>query len=200
MVSNGIYENLNIPRGADEKEKIYRENYRFNYSTKEAIGRMYNLSPKEGERYYIRLMLTQIPGAMSFKDLRTVNGEVQSSYKEVSRVMGLLKDDVEWMKAIRKAFSTSFVPLIHIFATIIAYSEPSDPKNIWKLEEARFLDAFRLRHMSFEQKLQHDNVVVSYATMEVRKFLETVNISSNLSVQKFGLQIPHEDLPQFRKV
>lgn len=32
---------------------------------------------------------------MSFEDLQTVNGEVQSSYNEAARIMVLLKDDVE---------------------------------------------------------------------------------------------------------
>lgn len=49
--------------------------------------------------------------------------------------MGLLKNEVEWMNAIRVAFSTSFMPLIHLFETIIAFSKPSDPKNILEAEK-----------------------------------------------------------------
>lgn len=63
-----------IARGS--YEKITSENYRLEYGTKDSIGRIYNLSPKEGERYYVRLMLALIPRTMSFEVLRTVNGHV----------------------------------------------------------------------------------------------------------------------------
>eukprot|EP00798_Chlamydomonas_sp_ICE-L_P027773 gene27773-17913_t len=35
------------------------------------IGRMYSCSPTEGERYYLRLLLNHVPGALSYADLRT---------------------------------------------------------------------------------------------------------------------------------
>ena len=38
-----------------------------------AIGRMYFCSPLQGERYYLRLLLTVVRGAQSFADLRTVD-------------------------------------------------------------------------------------------------------------------------------
>ena len=39
-----------------------------------AIGRMWSASPFNGERYYLRLLLTVVRGARSFEDLRTVEG------------------------------------------------------------------------------------------------------------------------------
>ena len=39
----------------------------------EAIGRMYHCSPVQGERFYLRLLLTVREGPISFEDLRTVN-------------------------------------------------------------------------------------------------------------------------------
>lgn len=76
---------------------------------------------------------------------------MQSSYNEAARSMGLLKDYIDCMKAIREAFSTAFVPLTYLFTTIIAIRESSDPKNIWESEKTRFMDDFHLRHRSFEQ-------------------------------------------------
>ncbi|KAK9839693.1 hypothetical protein WJX81_006615 [Elliptochloris bilobata] len=38
------------------------------------VGRIYAASPAQGERFYLRLLLTQVAGAMSFEDLRTVDG------------------------------------------------------------------------------------------------------------------------------
>lgn len=38
------------------------------------IGRMYHVSPSDGERYYLRLLLLHVNGAKSFEDIRTYNG------------------------------------------------------------------------------------------------------------------------------
>lgn len=95
-----------IPGSSEKKENINPENYRFQCSSKDTIGLMYNISSNEDKRYYPRLMLTQIFVFMSFEYMLTVNWQVQSSYKEAVRIIGLLKDDVELIKAIREAFYT----------------------------------------------------------------------------------------------
>ena len=189
-----------IPRANHKKEVENPDNYRFETNLKECVGRMYTVSPKEGERYYLRLMLTQIPGAMCFEDLRTVEGTVYGSFKSAAKAMGLLKDDIEWKKAIREAFSLCFVPLTHLFATILAYCEPSDPFDIWYSEKDRFIEDFRLRHRSFKTELENDDVVVSYALMEVVEFLKTVNISSKITLEEHGIFIPHPNLPPLERV
>ena len=45
-----------------------------------SIGRMWSASPFMGERYYLRLLLTIVRGARSFKDLRTVDGIQHESF------------------------------------------------------------------------------------------------------------------------
>ena len=37
----------------------------------QAVGRMIYAAPAQGERFYLRLLLTQVAGAISFEDLRT---------------------------------------------------------------------------------------------------------------------------------
>lgn len=81
-----------LSRGGDEKErKMNRGNFRFQCSTKEAIGLIYNISLKEGKRYYISLVLTQIPVAMSFEDMGIVDRLLHISNKQAERAMGILK-------------------------------------------------------------------------------------------------------------
>ena len=38
------------------------------------ISRMYNASVREGERYFLRVLLLHVPGATSFENLRTFEG------------------------------------------------------------------------------------------------------------------------------
>src|SRR5581483_1206453 len=61
-----------------------------------AIGRLYIVQPSEGERYYLRILLTHIKGATSFNDLKSVNGHICKSFKEACICLGLLQNDTEW--------------------------------------------------------------------------------------------------------
>jgi len=53
---------------------------------------MDNVTVKEGEQYYLRLLLLRRPSPTSFTDLLLVNGVDYDSYQETFREMGLLTD------------------------------------------------------------------------------------------------------------
>jgi hypothetical protein len=46
------------------------------------ILRMYMCSPSDKERFYLRMLLMQIRGATSYKDVRTINGILYDTYEE----------------------------------------------------------------------------------------------------------------------
>ena len=46
------------------------------------IGRIYMINLRQGECFYLRLLLTHVRGPQSFNDLRTVNGDLCSSFHE----------------------------------------------------------------------------------------------------------------------
>lgn len=60
---------------------------------KDVIGRIVSANPNEGERYFIRLLLTHIPGATSYMDLQTINGIIYSTFREAAIAHGILEDD-----------------------------------------------------------------------------------------------------------
>lgn len=101
---------------------------------------------------------------------------------------------------IREAFDFSFVLLTHLYATTITHRELENAKEIWDWKAQRFIDEFRLRHRLFEEELQSDDVVVSYDLQEVHAFLKTVNISPNMKVEKWGLQVHNPDLRPLQTV
>ena len=49
-----------------------------------AIGRIYTMSSRAGECYYLRLLLNEVLGPTSFQDLRTVNTTIFSTYRILS--------------------------------------------------------------------------------------------------------------------
>jgi hypothetical protein len=44
------------------------------------IARMYSVSPRDQERFFLRLLLLHVRGARSFEDLRTVDGTIYESF------------------------------------------------------------------------------------------------------------------------
>jgi len=61
------------------------------------LGRLYNVSPKKGDLFYLRLLLTVVKGKRSFEAVRTVDGILHETYKEACIALGLASDDKEWI-------------------------------------------------------------------------------------------------------
>ncbi|CAN1256870.1 ATP-dependent DNA helicase PIF1 [Linum perenne] len=61
-----------------------------------AIGRVRSIPPRAGDVFYLRMLLSKIPGALSFEHLRTVHGVVYKDYQEACQALGLLSNDNEW--------------------------------------------------------------------------------------------------------
>ena len=72
---------------------------------KPMISRMHYVHYKQKERYYLRVLLNKIAGATSFEELRTVDGNVCSSFREACCKRGYLDDDTEWDAALEEACS-----------------------------------------------------------------------------------------------
>ena len=97
-----------------------------------AIGRLYMVQPSEGERYYLRILLTHIKGATSFNDLKTINGYKCRSFKEACIHLGLLQDDAEWNTCLYEASQIKTgQQLRHLFAMILLYCQPAAPERLW---------------------------------------------------------------------
>ena len=67
------------------------------------ISRMYSVSPKEHERFYLRVLLLHVPGATSFEKLKTVNAYTATTFHEACKLDHLLDDDSEWDNVLSKA-------------------------------------------------------------------------------------------------
>ncbi|XP_047136847.2 uncharacterized protein LOC124813603 [Hydra vulgaris] len=95
------------------------------------IVRMYIVSPI-GEIFYLRMLLLHVRGAVSFEDLRTVNGTVFNTFREACSQLGLLQDDAEWRNTLTEAAATRLPNQIRqLFSIILTFCEPDDPLNLW---------------------------------------------------------------------
>lgn len=67
------------------------------------IGRLVSVNPREGERYYLRLLLNHVPGPTSFDALLTVNDRKMQSFREAALALGLLQSDMYIEETLQEA-------------------------------------------------------------------------------------------------
>ena len=83
------------------------------------IGRIYTVSPSEGERFYLRILLNHIRGPKSFDHLLMVNGIAYPTFKQAAEHHGLLEHDDSIRQCLLEA-ATMHMPsaLRRLFVTI----------------------------------------------------------------------------------
>ena len=112
----------------NETDKVWkkRKNKQF------AVGRMYWVTPKAGELYYLRVLLIHVKGATSYEDLRTANGVTYNTYQEACLHRGYLLDDNEAVNCMNEAVNDQMPSALrNLFATILIYNNPSNPLALW---------------------------------------------------------------------
>lgn len=94
------------------------------------IGRVYTIHPNSDECYFLRMLLHKIRGPTCFKDLRTIDGNTFTTYRETCLNLGLLENDNHWNLALSEATLTNSPHNIRtLFAIILTICNPSDPKG-----------------------------------------------------------------------
>ena len=190
-----------LPRQGQNRRRNSADVYDFSeeHADKETfvVSRIYTVSPREGERYYLRMLLHHVRGATSFKDIRTVDGEECPSYREACRLRGLLIDDQEWKKALDEGFRSSFVPLTELFATILIHCSPSDPANIFEEKTPILIEDFRKRKGRQNARLLATNRnAESYVLLELEKYLKDMN---GKPLDEYALPLPDRTLPPLHR-
>ncbi|XP_053595538.1 uncharacterized protein LOC128667851 [Microplitis demolitor] len=123
----------------DKQSKVFKRRKRGNpvegypgIFKEHVIGRVYTFHPGNTECYFLRLLLHTVRGPTSFKDIRTVNGVVYQSYQAGCKALDLIEDDSHWDETLKEACVTdSPFKLRQLFAIIVVFCHPSDPKELW---------------------------------------------------------------------
>lgn len=153
---NTTYQNFPKTWVYDKKVKVWKPRQRG-----QAIGRMYFASPSSGERFYLRLLLTVVPGATSFANLRTVNNVPCNTFKEACFALGLLENDHEWIQCLGEAgqMQTGYT-LRMLFATIIFHCNPTTPGVLWNQFKHHICDdlLFKLTNIYPNRDFSQDEV------------------------------------------
>ncbi|XP_044436190.1 uncharacterized protein [Triticum aestivum] len=101
-------------------------------SKRSQIGRLVYAHPAEGERYYLRVLLSHVRGATSFDDLKPVNGKPCTSFREACEHLGLIEHDRTLDDCMTEA-ATFQMPsaLRRLFATILVFCEATQIRQLW---------------------------------------------------------------------
>ncbi|XP_065315484.1 uncharacterized protein LOC135924355 [Gordionus sp. m RMFG-2023] len=144
------------------------------------ISRMYTVDPKSGERFFLRLLLLHVVGATSFEYLRTVNGVLYNTFKEVAFKRNLLVDDKEW-EAFMEEASTFLMPiqLRQSFAFICIFCQPENPNNLWEKFKKYLIEDFAHTHT--------DSIAINMALSDIEKYCTTMVFVVVISICLFLL-------------
>ena len=107
------------------------------------LGRVYTINPRQGECFYLRLLLHHVRGPQSFTELKTVEGNLCNSFREACFRLGLLEDDNQYHLAMQEAsVSNSAASLRSLFAVILTWCEPSNPLDIYEQHKESMAEDF----------------------------------------------------------
>ncbi len=113
------------------------------------VGRMYFVQPSEGERYYLRVLLTHVVGATCFEDLRTTHRPqtptivVHPTFKAACLARGLLQDDSEWEQCLSKPTGVQLPrSLRQLFASLLIYNNVTNPGRLWDRHKGALTEDF----------------------------------------------------------
>ncbi|XP_027108916.2 uncharacterized protein [Coffea arabica] len=144
---------------------------------RKVVGRLVTVSPAEGERYFLRLLLSCVCAPASFDHLLTVNGIRMNSYREAAFQMGLLQSDTYIEDTLDEA-ATFQMPssLRSLFAVMLAFCSPSNPKHLWEKYETELSRDYQKHSSLTGYSSEYIRMLV---LQELSKFLEQMGKSVN---------------------
>ncbi|XP_042968932.1 uncharacterized protein LOC122301587 [Carya illinoinensis] len=174
---------------------------------KTVIGRIITANPFEGERYYLRILLNHVRGPLSFEDLRTVDGVVAPTFREVATMHGLLERDSSLQDCLHEA-SLYQMPssLRRLFATILVYCNPTNPRELWERFEQDMSVDFRSTENSMSDVRMQVLRLISFTLESMGKDINSFHLlddnicfgedqlESREIDDELAVEIPEEDI------
>ncbi|XP_075515340.1 ATP-dependent DNA helicase PIF1-like [Primulina tabacum] len=127
----------------------------------EVIGRIFSCRPSDNEKFYLKLMLMHVRKPISFKDLRTVNEVIFTTFREAAQMLGLIENDNTADMCIAEA-AAYLMPhaLRQLFATVLVFCYPKNPIQLW-LKYQHFLSE------DFAQNNSLTSTVISHRVLDI---------------------------------
>ncbi|XP_066392882.1 uncharacterized protein [Miscanthus floridulus] len=96
------------------------------------VGRLANVAPNQGERFYLRMLLHIVKGPRCFSEIRNVAGHQHPTFRAACDALGLLGNDQEWFHAMSDAAHWAFpCQLRQLFVTLLLFCELREPLGVF---------------------------------------------------------------------
>jgi len=120
-----------------------------NHVTLGTVGRMYFVQPLEGERYYLRILLTHVAGGTCFEDLKTTHlphtptTVMHPTFKTAYLAHGLLQDDAKWDQCLSGVVSVQLPrSLRQLFASMLIFNNVTNLGRLWDRHKGALTEDF----------------------------------------------------------
>jgi hypothetical protein len=139
------------------------------------------------------------PGATSYDDLRTTYDSTRDpsevthvSFQDACRDLGLLQDDLEWIRCMELASTFASAHQIrHLFVSLLLYNSVSNPLQLWDTFKEHMSDDFLHQARNTNTEQVFDEQVFNKALRSIRVCLK----SSGRDLADYQLPIPADLIP-----
>lgn len=122
-----LYKDFPKTKTWDGKHNSWKERERY-FNT---LGRMYTVSPADGELFYMRILLNNVESPHSFEWLYEYEGKKYDTYAKVRLARNLIKGKDKYIKVVEEACLTKQPKKIcSLFTMLLVHCNPPEPKMI----------------------------------------------------------------------
>ena len=90
-----------------------------------------SVHPRSGDKFYMCLLLKNRTGALSYEDLRTINGVTYPYFKSACITLNMCESDKQWIDCLNEGFFISVPRAIrYLFANLLLHCQPSDARAL----------------------------------------------------------------------
>ncbi|SGY77439.1 BQ5605_C005g03639 [Microbotryum silenes-dioicae] len=160
----------NVPRYYSwNKEKL---RWKRRVHDRNVIGRIYTVPLRNGERFYLRLLLEVVMGPTSFADLLMFEDVVYPSYRAACAARGLLADDGEHHICLREAAQIETGDqLRRLFVFMLIHATVANPPALLDRHFASLSDDARYHIERYEDVPVNDQTIRLWTLNKIRLLL-----------------------------
>ncbi|KAI3636479.1 hypothetical protein MIR68_005831 [Amoeboaphelidium protococcarum] len=162
----------------------------------QTLGRIPFINPVEGERYYIKLLLNNTPGAKSYEHLRTHRNVIYPTFRQAAEVRELLAEEEQYYLAMMEARNILMPRAMRqLFALILSETDIANYGDLF----AHFQDDMMqdYQHQRLENPLQHLLTDLHRLLLQMGKSLYNY---PDINVDQVDLDIPAAELEEARNM
>jgi hypothetical protein len=151
----------------------YERTYTRAKERRNTIGRIYYIAPNEGEPFYLRMLLTHVCGAKGYDDLKTFNHVLYPTFRQACAARGLLRDDQEWIEAMKEAVTFKMPWQLRLtFTIILTFNECSDPMVLWEMFRDDMVEDYLHKiNMATKKNLENKEIAYNHAIKEINQHI-----------------------------